>query len=114
MTGSPVGLRSNLEALLASGQDNALLRFTLGNECLKTDECATAAEHLERAVELDPHYSAAWRQLGKARAALRDNDGARAAWTEGVAAAERKGDLQAAREMGVFLRRLDKKTAGKT
>jgi hypothetical protein len=31
-----------------------------------------------------------------------------------VAAAERKGDLQAAREMGVFLRRLDKKTAGKT
>jgi uncharacterized protein HemY len=86
VTGSPVGLRSNLEALLASGQDNALLRFTLGNECLKTDECATAAEHLERAV----------------------------AWTEGVAAAERKGDLQAAREMGVFLRRLDKKTAGKT
>jgi predicted Zn-dependent protease len=109
-----VALRGNLEALMASGQDNSLLRFSLGNECLRGDDCAKAAEHLKRAVELDPLYSAAWRQLGKALAALLDDDGARAAWTEGLAVAERKGDIQAAREMGVFLRRLDKKTAGKT
>ncbi|UCC15847.1 MAG: tetratricopeptide repeat protein [Gammaproteobacteria bacterium] len=99
--------------MLASGQDNALLRFSLGNEYLKAGEWETAAEHLARAVEFDEEYSAAWRQLGQALAESLDHDGARAAWTEGVAAAKRKGDIQAARQMGVYLRRLDKKTAGK-
>ena len=94
-----------LESLLAKGQDNALLRYSLGNEYLATDP-AKAAAHLELALRHDPDYSAAWKLLGKARAALGLTDGAREAWQQGIAAAGRRGDKQAEKEMQVFLKRL--------
>jgi predicted Zn-dependent protease len=95
-----------LEALLAQGRDGALLRFSLGNEHLNGGDPQAAASHLEHAVALDPDYSAAWKLLGKARAALLDSTGAEAAWTAGLASARRKGDKQAEKELQVFLRRL--------
>jgi cytochrome c-type biogenesis protein CcmH/NrfG len=63
-------------------------------------------------VEQDGDYSAAWKLLGKALAESGDADGAAAAYRNGIAAAERRGDKQAAKEMTVFLRRLDKPAAG--
>jgi len=97
-----------LERLLAAGKESALLRFGLGSENLKRGDAAAAVLHFRRAVELDPSYSAAWKMLGKALAAAQRVDEALAAWTEGLAAAERKGDKQAMREMQVFRRRLAK------
>ena len=67
--------------------------------------------HLRRAVELDPEYSAAWKTLGHALQAADDHSGALDAWTRGRAAAERGGDVQAAKEMAVFQRRLEKRLA---
>jgi predicted Zn-dependent protease len=99
---------ANFERLLDAGKDGALLRFGLGNEYLKAGDPATAVTHLSRCVELDPGYSAAWKLLGKALAAMRRDDDALAAWRQGIAAAERKGDKQAMREMQVFARRLAK------
>jgi predicted Zn-dependent protease len=99
---------AGLERLLAAGKDGALLRFGLGNEYLKVGDAEAAATHLQRAVELDPAYSAAWKMLGKALASAHRDDEALAAWREGIAAAERKGDKQAMREMQVFARRLAK------
>jgi predicted Zn-dependent protease len=98
----------NLEKLLASGKDNALLRFGLGNAYLQAGRWAEAIPHLERAVEFDPGYSAAWKLLGKSRAAAGDRDGALEAYRQGIAAAQRKGDKQALKEMEVFVRRLAK------
>ena len=99
-----------LERLLATGHDNALLRFGLGNAYLDAGEAAEAALHLERCVELDPNYSAAWKLLGKAHAAQGAAAAARAAWEKGLDAARRHGDKQAEREMAVFLKKLDKPT----
>jgi len=96
------------EQLLASGKDGALLRFSLGMQYLKAGEASRAAEHLRRAVELDPQYSAAWKLLGKALEAAGDAMGAIDAYRSGISAAESRGDKQAAREMAVFLRRLEK------
>ena len=96
------------EALLAQGKDNALLRFGLGLHYLNAGEAARAAEHLRAAVAHDRDYSAAWKLLGKALAQAGDTEGARQAYREGIEAAGRKGDKQAAKEMTVFLRRLDK------
>ena len=98
----------SLEALLARGPDNALLRFSLGGEHLKLGRFAEARAHLERAVALDPGYSAAWKLLGKAAAGGGDGAAAIAAYRAGIEAAERKGDKQAAKEMNVFLRRLQR------
>lgn len=98
-------MAARLEDLLAKGPETALLRFSLGNAWL-TQAPAQAVTHLERAVALDPDYSAAWKLLGKARLAAGDTAGAGAAWTRGVAVAAARGDVQAGKEMQVFLRRL--------
>ncbi len=97
-----------LEKLLAAGHDNALLRFGLGNAHLDASDAAQALPHLQRCVEFDPSYSAAWKLLGKAHAALGAAEAARSAWQQGVDAARRHGDKQAEKEMTVFLRKLDK------
>jgi predicted Zn-dependent protease len=98
----------NFEAMLAAGRDNALLRYSLGNEYLKVGEAAKAVGHLRRAVEQDPRYSAAWKLLGKALADANQPAEALAAYREGIAVAEARGDVQAAKEMGVFARRIEK------
>lgn len=99
----------NFEAMLASGKDNALLRFSLGSEYLKAAEPAKAALHLRQAVSFDATYSAAWKLLGKALEGCGDWPAARDAYHAGIAAAENKGDKQAAKEMQVFARRIDKR-----
>lgn len=100
-------LIERLEALLASQGETALLRFSLGNACLETAP-AQAVMHLERAVALDAEYSAAWKLLGKALAASGNRDEAKAAYSQGIAVADRRGDIQAAKEMRVFLKRLER------
>ena len=100
------------EALLASGKDTALLRFSLGMHYLGAGDGTRAAQHLRRAVEQDPDYSAAWKLLGRALAESGDAQAAIAAYRDGIAAAQRKGDKQAGKEMAVFLRRLEKAQGG--
>ena len=96
------------DALLAAGKDSALLRFSLGMHYLSAGDASRAAGHLRRAVEQDPGYSAAWKLLGKALAEAGDPDGAMRAYREGIAAAERRGDKQAGKEMAVYLKRLER------
>jgi len=103
-----MGMQENLEAMLAAGQDNPLLRFTLGNVLLKQGKANAAVEHLREAVRQDPGYSAAWKVYGRALQSLGDVDGAIQAFETGIAAARQKGDVQAAKEMQVFLKRLRK------
>ena len=105
MTGPSPALAS-FERMLAAGRDGALLRFSLGNAYLKAGDAARAAGHLERAVALDPEYTAAWKLLGKALDAAGRPADALAAYRSGVAVAHRKGDKQAGREMEVFARRI--------
>ena len=94
------------EAILAGGDDNASLRFALGTEYAKLAETTRALEHLRAAVALDPDYSAAWKLLGRIEAEAGLTDEAAASYRQGIRAATRRGDVQAAREMRVFLKRL--------
>jgi Tfp pilus assembly protein PilF len=99
---------SQLEKLLGTPRDGALLRYSLGLEYAKTGNNARAIEYLRDAVARDPLYSAAWKALGKA---LSDSDHqaeALEAYRQGIAAAKQKGDRQAEKEMTVFARRLEK------
>lgn len=98
----------NFEKMLANGQDSPMLRYSLGLEYTKAEDYAQAATHLRSAVEQDAGYSAAWKLLGKALSESGDRTGAIAAYEQGIAAAEKKGDKQAAKEMQVFLKRLQK------
>ena len=101
-------LKENFEKLLESGTDNAMLRFGLGNAYHQAGEFEKAIVHLRKAVEQDPGYSAAWKLLGKALAESGQAGEARQAFTRGIDCAERKGDVQATKEMRVFLKRLER------
>lgn len=103
-----MGMRENLEAMLARGEDNSLLRFTLGDLYLKADEPALAAEHLAEAVRQQPDYSAAWKLYGRALVAAGRAQEAERAFADGIRVAEARGDMQAVKEMRVFLKRLQK------
>jgi Tfp pilus assembly protein PilF len=101
-----------LEQLLASGKDNALLRFSLGSEYVKAGDAARACVHLARALEHDPEYSAAWKLYGKALTEIGRTSEALDAYRRGIAVAERKGDKQAVKEMAVFARRIERHVGG--
>jgi Flp pilus assembly protein TadD len=107
-----VSALETFEKLLAAGKDNALLRYALGNEHHKQGHFELACEHLRAALVFDPDYSAAWKLLGKSLADAGRADEALVAYRQGIAAAEAKGDIQAAKEMRVFAKRIEKQQAG--
>ena len=101
----------NFEAMLARGQDSEMLRYTLGNAYMGEELYPQAILHLQKAVELKPDYSAAWRQLGRALAAAEQLRDAKAAFDQGEKVAEANGDKQAAKEINVFRKRVVKALA---
>ncbi len=100
------------QSMLDAGQDNAMLRFSLGNALLAEDRAAEAVPHLRAALGHDPRYSAAWKLLGKALAQCGEHQAAVEALDEGIAVAEARGDKQASKEMQVFRRRSLKQLGG--
>ena len=98
---------SQLEKLLGTPRDGALLRYSLGLEYAKTGDHERAVQYLRDAVARDPLYSAAWKALGKALTEIAPQE-ALAAYEKGIAAAQEKGDRQAEKEMTVFAKRLRK------
>jgi len=98
---------SNLEKLLGTPRDGALLRYSLGLEYEKAGRAADAATQLREAVAREPLYSAAWKALGRVLSADKPHE-ALEAYRQGIAAAKQKGDRQAEKEMTVFARRIEK------
>ena len=103
---------ARLEKLLGTPRDGALLRFSLGLECVKAGDAGKAIGYFRDAVSKDPGYSAAWRALGKALESAGRAEDALAAYHDGITAAHEKGDKQAEKEMTVFARRIEKRAAG--
>ncbi|MCW9012958.1 MAG: tetratricopeptide repeat protein [Gammaproteobacteria bacterium] len=95
-----------LKNMLDSGQDSLILRFGLGQALLKQAEFTEAVVHFNKALEFDPKHSAAWKLLAKSLAESGQRDKAIETYEKGISVAEAKGDIQAAKEMKVFLRRL--------
>ena len=106
-----MGIIENFEAMLRAGKDSAVLRFSLGNAYLEQGDSQAAIQHLRSAVAHDANYSAAWKLLGKALTASGELDEALKVYRQGIHVAEAKGDIQAAKEMRVFLKRLEKTLA---
>ena len=96
-----------LRAQLNGPRDGALLRYSLGTALLEAGDESEAVVHLRAALDFDEGYSAAWKQLGHACLRAGDASAAAQAWRRGIAIAEDRGDVQAAKEMRVFLKRLE-------
>ncbi|WP_323001195.1 tetratricopeptide repeat protein [Denitromonas sp.] len=102
---------TRLSAMLGGPHDGPLLRFGLGNAYLQAGQPAEAVAQYRDCLQRDSLFSAAWKQLGKALVADGRPDEALGAYRQGHQVAIDKGDLQAAREMAVFIRRLEKARA---
>lgn len=105
-------LTANLEAMLAKGHDAPSLRFALATRYLAAGDAAAAVRHAEVCVALDETYSAGWKVLGQSLTAAGENARAIESYRRGIGVAEARGDKQAAKEMQVFLRRLEKSASG--
>ena len=110
LTQPPPAIIANLEKLLNGPRDGALLRYSLGNEWLKAGNATKAVDYLRSSLSLAPDSSAGWKQLGKALSTSGDIPAALEAYANGIRVAEGKGDIQAAKEMTVFAKRLRKLT----
>lgn len=99
---------ANLEKLIGGPRDGALLRYALGNEWMKIGNPAKAIEQLRAAIAFDAQYSAAWKQLGKALESAGRTNEALESFRQGIEIATARGDVQAAREMAVFVKRLSR------
>jgi tetratricopeptide (TPR) repeat protein len=80
--------------------------FLLGRELLALPSPAEAADSFRRAIQADPDYTAAYRQLGNALEACGQLDEAVAIYQKGIEVAGRTHDLQAGKEMNAFLKRI--------
>lgn len=103
-----MSLIETFQSMLVNGQDSALLRYSLGNAYFKEGDDVTAIEHLYAALDHDPNYSAAWKLLGKALSNSGQSQKALKVFEQGIGVAHRRGDQQAAKEMQVFKRRVEK------
>jgi Tfp pilus assembly protein PilF len=102
---------NSFEAMLAKGQDGTLIRFGLAQAYMKEKQFDKAVEHFLKTLEHDPAYSAAFKLLGKTYVELNEEDKAIEIFSKGIDIAQSKGDIQAAKEMRVFLKRLQKHEA---
>lgn len=102
------GAIDKLHGMRGGPHDGPLLRVALANALIAEDNKVEAIAELRRALEFDPDYSAAWKQLGRLFAESGDIRAAIQAYRSGIAAAQKRGDKQAEKEMAVFLKRLQK------
>jgi predicted Zn-dependent protease len=101
------------EKLRAAEPDDLLVRFGLANEYYEMGRYAEAVEEAWAALRLKPDYSAAYRVLGRALIEQGDVEEARRVLTEGVALADRVGDIMTMKQMRTMLKQIDR-AAGDT
>jgi Tfp pilus assembly protein PilF len=110
-----------LRALLQIETGSPVLWNTLGTVLSDQGEARQATVFFEEAIRLDPGFAKARYNRANVRQPLGDLEGALAdieawddallAYRQGIAVAEARGDKQAAKEMGVFARRIEARSS---
>ena len=98
--------------LLERDPENPMVLYSLGNEMFKEQRYSEAKTYLSRAVRNKSDYSVAYRTLGRVLYELHEDDEARRVFAQGREVADANGDLQTAKEIDVFVRRLERRQAG--
>ncbi|HBZ72501.1 MAG TPA: hypothetical protein DEP35_23300 [Deltaproteobacteria bacterium] len=102
-----------LRAFLKREPDDETAWYGLGRALLDLERPGEAADAFRRALAAKPDFTAAQRDLGQSLLAQGEPAAAVEAFRLGIALAERTGDLQAGREMGVFLKRAERAAAAR-
>ena len=84
--------REMLEEFLAEDPSDSFSRYALSLELEKEGRDGEAISGLERVIELDPKYVAAYYHLGRLLARAEKTEDARAVYARGLVAASEAGD----------------------
>jgi len=87
------------EVLTQEDPDDLVANYGLGKSLVDLESYAEALPYLRKATQVEPLYSVAWLQLGKALEGLKQLEEARDTYRQGVVAASQKGDLMPLKEM---------------
>lgn len=87
------------EVLESEDPDDLVANFGLGKALVDLGQAEEALPYLSKATEVDPLYSAAWLQLGKALELTGNLQQAYKVYSSGMEAAAEKGDLMPLKEM---------------
>ncbi len=100
---APSDRMQQLQRMLEKSPDDAFLLYGIGMEHKKAGDAARAIEFFDRVIRVDPGYCYAYYQRGQTFEMAGDEDAARQAYREGVAAAVAKGDAHARGEIEAAL-----------
>ena len=84
--------------------DDVMIWYGLASEYFKAERWSEAADALQRVVNLNPDYTAAYQMLGTALLNQGEREKARRAWTEGIETANRTGAWKARQHMEGLLK----------
>ena len=97
-----------LKRMVEKNPDDELAGFLLGKECIHAKRYPEAIEALEKCISAKADYTAAYRTLGDAYRLAGDLLKAATVYEKGIEVATLTGDLQAGKEMQVFLKKIEK------
>jgi uncharacterized protein HemY len=86
---------------------DAMIWYGLSSEYFKAERWAEASDALQRVVQLNPDYTAAYQMLGTAFMNQNELEKARQAWRDGIEAATRTGAWKARQHMEGLLKGAD-------
>ena len=88
--------------------DDPVARIGLATAYLEAGQAEDAIREFTGTIRLKPDYTAAHRGLGRALEKAGRAEEAKAAYLKGIEVGHATGDLQAIKEMEVFLKRLER------
>jgi predicted TPR repeat methyltransferase len=97
---------TKLRTMLEKSPGDAFLLYALAME-LKKSDATEALELLHRVTQLDPRQCYAYFQIGQTHEAAGDIAAAKAAYHNGLAAAEKYGDAHAKQEIAGALQMIE-------
>ncbi len=92
-----------LRGMLDKSPGDTFLLYAVAQEYRKAGDYPAALDYFGQVLRLDPAYCVAYHQAALTQEAAGDVDSARKLYHEGIAAAEKKGDLHARDEMAAAL-----------
>jgi predicted Zn-dependent protease len=99
-----------METLLGDGEDNALIRFTMGSAFIKHGKFEQAIEQLEKAIELEPGFTAAWLKYAEALYGNGRITESLSTLSERIRVATEKGDSDSIEKISALREHLQKST----
>lgn len=96
-----------LVRMLQKEPDDLFLLYAIALEHKKAGDFADALKYLDQVLKKDALYCVAYQQMAQVHESAGDMEAARKAYRDGIAAAQRKGDLHAKEEMESALSMLE-------